>query len=78
MDMGEIIVRKVVGLESGYCNTDDVELVSPRNNGVDKVIAQSVNSMVRSDNTAKPQSSPSIRLHIRVYPYFHGAICAFN
>ena len=47
MDMGEIIVRKEVGLESGYCKTDDVELVSPRNNGVNKVIAQSVNSMVQ-------------------------------
>ena len=78
MDMGEIIVRKEIGLESGYCKTDDIEPVSPRNNGVDKVIAQSVNSMVRSDNTAKPQSSPSIRLHVRVYSYFHGAMCAFN
>ena len=37
MDRSEIIVRMEIGIESGHSKTDDVELVSPRNNGLNKV-----------------------------------------
>ena len=37
MDRSEIIVRMEIGLENGHGKTDDVDLGSPRNNGVDKV-----------------------------------------
>ena len=36
MDSSEIIFRKQVGPECGHSNTDDVELGSPKNDGIDK------------------------------------------